>query len=427
VKGIRIGSSRAERVQFLRARRQRAGLLMIFTVVVAIVLGSLMAQIDAGATVRTSRAGQILTSVGFGIMGLVTIIYSLLFLVVQSSNTTFTPRLNLFQDDPWLYRTYALALGLFTFSMSAFLLMGDDDTQVTVALPLFAFFAALTILALSRRVYAKAFASLQMNSTLDTLQSNGRRVIEDLYSDRPAPETSRSQPLAPAGGRPVLWPRPQTTLRQLELRRLLSAAERSGSVVVFRVGVGETLWPGATVAEVSGSLDDDAVVASCVTGVNRTFHQDPLLAFRLLADIGLRAMSAAINDPATALQVLDAIVGLLLVLAPRDLAVGAINSPSGVTRIHVELPTWADFVGEGLDELLLVSRNSPMVLERAATTLTRLAGQVPPDRLSDVSSRLEQVHEYLSARRLEPSKPDDPLPEPRNPRGSGPDWLGSIT
>jgi hypothetical protein len=51
-----------------------------------------------------------------------------------------------------------------------------------------------------------------------------------------------------------------------------------------------------------------------------------------------------------------------------------------------------------------------MVLERAVTTLTRLARQVPPDRLSDVNSRLEQVHEYLRARRLEPSKPDDPLP-----------------
>jgi hypothetical protein len=43
-------------------------------------------------------------------------------------------------------------------------------------------------------------------------------------------------------------------------------------VAAFRVGVGQTLWPGATVAGVSGSLDD-TVVASCVTGVNRTFDQ----------------------------------------------------------------------------------------------------------------------------------------------------------
>jgi uncharacterized membrane protein len=191
----------------------------------------------------------------------------------------------------------------------------------------------------------------------------------------------------------------------------VSAADRSDSVVAFRVRVGQPPWQGATVAEVSGNLDDDAVLASFVSGANRTFDQDPLLAFRLLADIGLRAVSPAINDPGTAVEVLDAIVGLLLVLAPRDLAVGAINSPSGVTRIYLTHPAWADFVGEGLDELLVASRNSPMVLARAVTNLTRLAGHVPPDRRSDVSSRLERAREYLRAGRLvPPSKPDDPLP-----------------
>jgi uncharacterized membrane protein len=357
----------------------------------------------------TSRAGQVLAAVGFGILGLVTVIYSLLFLVVQSSNTTFTPRLNLFQDDPWIWRTYALALGLFAFSVTAFLAIGGA-TRVTVAVPLFAFAAALAVIWLMRNIQAKAFASLQMNSTLDTLQRRGREVIEGLYPERPKPGTSQAQPLPPATGRPVLWRGPQTTLQQLELRRLLSAAERGDSVVAFHVRVGQTLWPGATVAEVSGSLGDDAVVASCVTGTNRTFDQDPMLAFRLLADIGLRALSAAINDPATAVQVQDAIAGLLLVLAPRDLAVGAINSPSGATRIHLDLPAWADFVGEGLDEFLFTSTGSPMVLAGARRALTRLAAQVPPDRLPDVSGRLQQVHEYLRAGHPEPAKPDDPPP-----------------
>jgi uncharacterized membrane protein len=383
-------------------------LLVLLMTAAGIVLGSLLPRIQAGATVPTSRAGQILTAVGFGILGLVTVIYSLLFLVVQSSNTTFTPRLNLFQDDPWIWRTYALTLGLFAFSMTAFLQVGDA-THVTVAVPSFAIAAALAVVAVMWKIQAKAFASLQMDTILDALQQSGRRVIDGLYPERPAPETSRSQPRAPTDGRPVLWRRPQATLQQLELRRLVSAADRSDSVVAFRVRVGQPLWPGATVAEVSGGLDDDAVLASFVTGVNRTFHQDPLLAFRLLADIGLRAVSPAINDPGTAVEVLDAVAGLLLVLGRRDLSVGAINAPSGVTRIYLDLPAWADFVGEGLDELLVASRNSPMVLARAITNLTRLAGRVPPDRRSDVSSRLERAREYLLAGRLEPSKPDDPL------------------
>jgi uncharacterized membrane protein len=411
VKTNRIWSRRAEHARFVRARRRRRGLLLMpFVIVVGVVLGNLMPRIEAGATVGASRAGQILTAVGFGILGLVTVIYSLLFLVVQSSNTTFTPRLNLFQDDPWIWRTYALALGLFAFSMTAFLQTGDA-TLVPVALPVFAIAAALAVIALMWKIQAKAFASLQMNVILDMLQRNGREVIEGLYPERPASETPPSHPPAPAGGRPVLWRRPQTTLQQLELRRLVNAADRSDSVVAFRVGVGQPLWPGATVAEVSGDLDDDAVLASFVSGANRTFNQDPLLAFRLLADIGLRAVSPAINDPGTAVEVLDAVVGLLLVLGPRDLSVGAIDSSSGVTRIHLDIPVWEDFVGEGLDELLVASMSSPMVLARAETNLTRLAEHVPPGRRSEVSSRLERAREYLRAgRQLPPSKPDDRLP-----------------
>jgi uncharacterized membrane protein len=411
VKSNRIWSRRAGQTRVVRARRRRRNLVLMPVVITAgVVLGNLMPFIEGGATVRASRAGQILTAVGFGILGLVTVIYSLLFLVVQSSNTTFTPRLNLFQDDPWIWRTYALALGLFAYSMSAFLQMGDA-IKVSVSLPLFAIAAALAVIALMWKIQAKAFASLQMNFILDMLRRNGREVIEGLYPERPASETSPPQPPAPTGGRPVRWRGSQTTLQQLELRRLVGAADRSDSVVAFRVGVGQPLWPGATVAEVWGDLDDHAVLASFVGGANRTFNQDPLLSFRLLADIGLRAVSPAINDPGTAVEVIDAVAGLLLVLAPRDLAVGAVGSPNGATRIHLVLPVWEDFVGEGLDELLVASMNSPMVLARAETNLSRLAEHVPPDRRSDVDSRLERARAYLRAGRLvPPSEPDDPLP-----------------
>ena len=48
-----------------------------------------------------------------------------------------------------------------------------------------------------------------------------------------------------------------------------------------------------------------------------------MFAFRLLADIGLRALSPAVNDPATAVQVLDTIRACWLPLATRDLNVAA--------------------------------------------------------------------------------------------------------
>jgi uncharacterized membrane protein len=386
-------SQRSAQLGFVRARRRwRVGLLQLLFTGIGIALGVLLPRIHAGATVATSRTVEVLGAVGFGILGLVSLIYSLLFLVVQSSNTTLTPRLNLFQDDPWIWRTYAVALGLFAFSMSAFLAIGNAE-KVTVAVPIFAFVVALGVIVLIRNIQAKAFTSLQVNATVDLLQRRGREVIDEVYP--PKGERSRKAPPG-AGGHPVRWPRPQATLQQLDLRRLLEQAENADAAVVFRAKVGQTLWTGAAVAEVYGGLDDDAVVTACVTGVNRTFDQDPLLAFRLLADIGLRALSPAVNDPATAVQAWDAIVGLLVQLASRELMAGAVQGQNGTTRIWLDLPDWADVMREGCDELLADSRGSPMMLARAAETLTLLEEGSPPELQAEVQTRLRAVRSDLA-------------------------------
>jgi hypothetical protein len=56
-------------------------------------------------------------------------------------------------------------------------------------------------------------------------------------------------------------------------------------VIVLRAGIGDTLQQGATVADLHGrDVPDAAVLAGLVTGQERTFHQDPMLAFRLLAE-----------------------------------------------------------------------------------------------------------------------------------------------
>ena len=40
-------------------------------------------------------------------------------------------------------------------------------------------------------------------------------------------------------------------------------------------------------------------------GVERTIDQDPAFALRILVDVAIRALSPAVNDPTTAVQVLD--------------------------------------------------------------------------------------------------------------------------
>ena len=145
-----------------------------------------------------------------------------------------------------------------------------------------------------------------------------------------------------------------------------------------------------------GDASDAAVLGALVTGQERTFHQDPLFAFRLLADIGLRALSPAVNDPATGVQVLDTVEGLLAPLVARDLDVAEIVDDAGAVKVVLALPAWDDYLRIALDDLIESGARSPMVLLRARALLTGLLNAAPPQRRSSITWRLHRAEELVA-------------------------------
>ena len=97
-------------------------------------LGLLLPRITTDATVASTRVTDALVAAGFGVLGLVTVIFSLLFLVVQWAFSSLSPRLNLFRDDPIVWRTFAFAVGVFVFSVTTALVIGDQQ-KVSVIVP----------------------------------------------------------------------------------------------------------------------------------------------------------------------------------------------------------------------------------------------------------------------------------------------------
>ena len=371
-------------------RRLRAGLVQLLCALAGLGLGLLLPRITLDSTVASTRVTETLVAVGFGVLGLVTIIFSLLFLVVQWAFTSLSPRLNLFRDDPIVWRTFALAVGVFVFSVTTALVIGDQQ-KVSVIVPAVEMVAVLAAIALIRTLQVKAFASIQLAPTLAAIAGQGRGILDDLY---PRPYTAEPQPgvLLPPRRQAVPWPHRQAILQQIDLGRLLRAAD--GAVIVLRAGMGDTLQQGAPVADLhGGEVADKTVLAGLVTGPERTFHQDPLFAFRLLADIGMRALSPAVNDPATAVQVLDTIESLLQLLVSRDLDVAEVADDAGTVRVVLALPSWDDYLRTALDDLLESAAQSPMVLLRARALLTTVLNAAPPERQPPITRRLHRVEQ----------------------------------
>lgn len=403
---VDVAAERVRRppIRLLRAqRRLRASLLELLFAGAGLALGLALPQVHAGPTVEGAKAAPLLFSLGLGVVGVVTIVFSLLFSVVQWSAGTFSPRLSIFRDDPLVWRTFAVTLGGFVFCITAGTAGGGAD-RVSLLVPVTATVAALTALGMIWALQSRAFRSIELSRVLAAVAIRGRAVIEDLYpTGFSLPDGAPVAPALSAPLRIVTWAGPPAVVQQLDLRRLVQAAARTDSLVVFRVGVGSTLYEGSPLADIHhGDLSDAAVRVAVVRGADRSFDQDPMLAIRLLADIALRALSPAVNDPATAVDALDATEGLLRALADRKLCVGDIADGDGVRRVRLVLPTWEDYLRSGVEDLLPVAASVPMVLERIQVLLTNLLETSPSPRQAALIQLRAQVRVRLAASRFEP-------------------------
>jgi uncharacterized membrane protein len=165
-------------------------------------------------------------------------------------------------------------------------------------------------------------------------------------------------------------------------------------VIELRARPGETVFEGDTVVTIHGRPEGklaDEVWKALTVGPERTFDQDPLFALRVLADIALRALSSAINDPTTAAQALDGIEQLLRRLAWRDLDISRVTDSNGALRVILPAPDWDLYVSVALDEIIFCSRSAPQVIHRVHDLLDRTIEMVPPQRRPALENRLRQL------------------------------------
>ncbi|MFD8737273.1 DUF2254 family protein [Streptomyces sp. NPDC059618] len=406
----RNASVRTGRAAFGRRRRLRSGLLQLASVGVGLGLGLVVPELRRGPSLPARPVAELLLATAFGVLGAATVIFSVLFLVVQWAATTFTPRLTLFRDAPIVWRTFAFVIGLAVFCATAALDVAGRD-EVTVIVPAVTGVLLLLLLTLLRGLLLQAVAAIQLAPVLRSVRERGGRSLDALDALRSggtgaAGAGAGGGVSAESGGwrsgggagrawSTVRWPGDGTVLRRVDSGRLAEAAGAAGAVVVLRVSPGTTLRYGATVAEVhDGDLPASAVLRALETGAERGFDQDPGLAFRLLADIALRALSPAVNDPATAVQALDAVEDLLSRPVPER-GRHTVADRAGTVRVVVPMPGREDFLRTALDDVIPAARNSPMVLLRLRTLLEDLRERGHDRPSGPLDRRLAWVDEQL--------------------------------
>lgn len=368
--------------QVLRRRRGlRRGVATILFCVAGAALGALVPRIGIGPTVSGGDVTVLAAALAAAMITFIGLVYSLLFMVLQFSATTWTPRLNFFRENPVVWRSFGYFVGVFIWGVTTALAVGLDE-DVTLLSPLTGVVLVLGALACFRALQNAAAGSLQLATILRSIVVRGREVIEALYAEPYHPHPHDDEPL-PEVRIDVRWPGPSGVLRRIDLPAVIAVAKSAGGIVELTVQPGDSIREGRTVARLrggTGEVDRRSLFDAFEVGLERTMEQDPRFGFQLLVDIALRALSPALNDQTTALEAIEAIDCLLTPIALRDLDIGRTCDDDRHLRVMVRVPSWEEYLELALGDVARAGGHHVAVVARLTQLVDDLIAVAPPAR-----------------------------------------------
>ena len=228
----------------------------------------------------------------------------------------------------------------------------------------------------------------------------GLAVIESVYPEPLAvtnnPE-AKEQDAGPVE-RTILHHGTSAIVVALNVSQLIAEADRVKGVIGFAPQVGDFVGINEPLFLLHGGAAaiGDATLNSCVIfGSERTMEQDPLFAFRILVDIAIKALSAAINDPTTAVLAIDQLQRMLGRAGRRDLRTDYIDGPAGKLRVILRTPDWDDFVNLAFTEIRFCGAGNIQIARRLRAMIVNLANTLPAIRHPALRREIDHLDQML--------------------------------
>nr|WP_286174158.1 DUF2254 domain-containing protein [Rhodobacter sp. NTK016B] len=259
-------------------------------------------------------------------------------IMVQSHRAaaqTATPRvLNLMIQDGLTQNVLGIFIGAFVYSLTALILFQagfDGGAPMVLAVTLVV--TGAVVLALVRWI-AHLTTLGTMRDALDRAEARAHHALR-LHRRRPAlgaaPMTDETRI---ADRVRTVTAKTSGFLQVIDVKALAECA--TGPIWVLR-RPGQQVLRGAPLLQIAGEADPEALRRCFVIGDARTFEQDPVFGLTVLSEIAARALSPAVNDPGTAIEVVSRLERLLWdwSLPETDLDIDA-----GTQRGHDAVPIY---------------------------------------------------------------------------------------
>ena len=356
----------------------------------------------------TEGARIVVGSLASSLLTIIVFAFSILLLAVQMASGQLSPRIIARVFENTLTK---LTIGAFVFTwvytLAAVARVEERVPQLSILL---AILLSLASVGLFFHLVQSASESLRPVKTLTDVAHDTRAVIESVYPSKfsdTGREASGPTPSSIAAVRTIAHRARSGVVLAFDVRGLAHLASETDCTIELVPMAGDFLATGDDLFRLHGkgatAVDAEILFDRVALGSERTLRQDPAFGFRIIVDIASKALSAAINDPTTAVLAIDQLHHLLHLLGQRQLDTGVVRDASGLTRLVYRTPDWEDFVTLAATEIRIYGAQSPQVTRRLQAMLDGLLPSVPAERRAALDEQIAALRRTVNAAYLDPN------------------------
>lgn len=270
-------------------------------------------------------ARTLLGTIAASTIGVTGTVFSITIAALSLAAGQMGPRLlRNFTRDRGNQITLGLFLGTFAYSLMVLRSMGTladrgfvPHLSLSVGI-LLAFGCVATLVFFVGHIAGR----INVDTVIDLVSEDARLAVKHLARDEPetaVPNLDFLETTVPVHDGRCGY------LQQIDEAGLADWAAEHGVVIRMLVRPGDFVFPGAPIGLLSGAVGGADAAIKNATALGRQRGSSPGLDFvvRQMVEVAVRALSPGVNDPNTAISVLDRLGSLLCEIAP-------LNLPSGV-------------------------------------------------------------------------------------------------
>ncbi|BCN66819.1 hypothetical protein RE943_02920 [Prescottella equi] len=311
-----------------------------------------------GVQMNSNGATWLLSTVAGATITTAGVVFSLTVVSLQLASSQFSPRvMRSFIRDRVSQTVIGMLVATFVFCVLTLRHISGNATDPAPRIPLTtALILTVGTVVLIIAYLGRLARGLQVGEVVRTIAAEADGVIGAASHAAQRETTGATVPDIPEG-------KPQLIVRavrdgwvtQVPTEQILAAVP-AATVVRLETRTGAYIHRGEVLLRVSPiPRRDDRVRRRLESAVDiadsRTMQQDVDFALRQLVDIALRALSAAINDPTTATEVVLRLGSLLRTLLVTDMPPVAVSGRDGRTLLRPWLLSPPEYVDHAFDQI----------------------------------------------------------------------------